>query len=47
MDKFWKTYPGLVLQETPPPRSLGRSVNYDGIFVHYEGIIGHDGGITM
>ncbi len=54
VDEFWKTNPRLVLQETPPPRSLGSSVHYDGIFihcdgisVHYEGIIGHYDGITM
>ncbi len=54
VDEFWKTNPRLVLQENPPPRSLGPSVHYDGIFVHYdgifvyyEGIIGHYDEITM
>ncbi len=54
VEEFWKTNPRLVLQETPPPRSLEPSVHYDGIFVHYdgisvhyEGIIGQYDGITM
>ncbi len=47
VDEFWKTNPRLVLQETPPPRSLGPSVHYDRISVHYEGIMGHYDGITM
>ncbi len=48
------TNPRLVLQETPPPRSLGPSVHddgilvhYGGISVHYEGIIGYYDGITI
>ncbi len=53
VDEFWKTNPRLVFQETPPSRSLGPYVHYDGIFVHYEWIsvhyeriIGHHDGIT-
>ncbi len=46
-DEFLKTNPRLVLQETPLSRSLGSSVHYDGIFVHYNGISVHYDGIFV